>query len=147
MRLVKKLTKVVLVATLVLSCISPVNVFAGDADHDFSFKIGAYYKNGRIDDNKARYRKTTNPKNMWKVNLLYSGEGNGTVTMFWLENYNKDNVSIDIRAVQGEGVKYEVAEPTASKTTVYLAGENNNFNSDTYYVSGYWDEETGVIKA
>ncbi|HDU1174191.1 TPA: DUF2712 domain-containing protein, partial [Listeria monocytogenes] len=28
------------------------------------------------------------------------------------------------------------------KNTTYLAAENNNYNSKTYYVDGIWDEET-----
>lgn len=143
MRLAKKLTKVVLVATLTLACISSVSVFAGDGNHEFKFQIGSHWGNGSIE--KGRYRSTTNPNNMWKVNLVTSGEGKGTYTDFWLENKNRDNVSGDIRAKQGAGAYYKAAYSSASKTTVYLTGENNNYNGDTYYVSGYWDEETGKL--
>lgn len=54
-------------------------------------------------------------------------------------------MSGDIRAKQGAGAYYKAAYSSASKTTVYLTGENNNYSGNTYYVSGYWDEETGKL--
>lgn len=143
MRLAKKLTKVVLVATLALASISSVSVFAGDGNHDFKFQIGSYWGNGSVET--GRYRSTTNPNNMWKVNLKTSGEGEGTYTDFWLEKKDGENVSGDIRAKKGAGAYYKAAYSSASKTTVYLTGENNNYSGNTYYVSGYWDEETGKL--
>lgn len=77
--------------------------------------------------------------------MITSGEGKGTYTRFWLENYDEDNVSDFIKAKQGDAATYEKAYGTASKVTVYLTGENNNFNGDKYNVTGIWDEETGII--
>lgn len=143
MRLAKKLTKVALVAMLAFTCISAVNVFAGDENYEYKFQIGSYWGTGRVE--KGRPRTTTNPKNMWKVNLKSSGEGTGSLTDFWIEKQNGDQVSDTVRAKQGAGSYYKAAYSSANQTTVYLAGENNNYNGITYYVSGFWDEETGRL--
>jgi hypothetical protein len=118
---------------------------AADENIGFSFKIGSWHKNGRIADNKARERSTTNPDNQWKVRLKSTGEGAGTISTFWLELYSERNVSPNINATQGYTVYYKSAYLNASRTWVYLTGQNNNFNSDSYYVSGIWDEETQKI--
>lgn len=140
-----KVVKVALVLCLAVSCAFSLNTFvlAGDANHSFGFRIGSWHGNGRITDSEARYRSTTDPNNMWKVQLVTSGEGTGTITNFWLELYNEQNVSGDISAKQGTKQYYDSAYTSASRATVYLTGENNNYNGDTYYVSGFWDEETG----
>lgn len=142
-KLIKKLGKTVLTVMLALACVSSVGVFAANENYDFKFQIGSFYGNGRVE--KGRYRQTKNVNNMWKVNLKSSGEGSGTLTDFWMEKKNGDNVSGDIRAKQGAGAYYKAAYSSASQTNVYLTGENNNFDSNTYYVSGFWDEETGKL--
>lgn len=142
MKSVKRTAKICLALTLATLCFINTNVSAKDEDYSFYFKIGSYHANGRVD--VGRYRQTTDKKNMWKVGMKFSGEGNGTTTNFWLEKKNEDNVSEDCQVRQSMTKQYyKAAYDSASKVTVYLTGENNNFDSNTYYVSGYWDEETG----
>ena len=43
---------------------------------------------------------------------------------------------------QGVGAHYFKAYASASQTKVWLMCENNNFNGETYRITGYWDEET-----
>lgn len=43
---------------------------------------------------------------------------------------------------QGAKTRYCSTYKVANKNTTYLAAENNNYNSKTYYVDGIWDEET-----
>lgn len=140
----KKKGKVFAVICCAIIGVTALSVPASENNNvSFSFQIGKYHKNGRTA--KGRYRSTTNTNDAWKVQLITSGEGNGTYTRFWLENYDEDNVSGMIKAQQGEAATYEKASGKASKATVYLTGENNNFNGDKYNVTGIWDEETGII--
>lgn len=83
--------------------------------------------------------------NKWKVNLTNSAEGNGTLATFWLTTRSdgKNVVSDKTHDVaQGSGAHYYNAKASASQTDVRLAAENNNDSTNTYEVSGYWDEET-----
>ena len=90
----------------------------------------------------GRFRDTTHTNNPWKVNLRYSGEGRGTLTDFWLENRNDTRVTNKETVKQGVGAHYFKAYASASQTKVWLMCENNNFNGETYRITGYWDEET-----
>lgn len=141
---IKKIASIIIVLSLMIMFACTTNVFAGDANHNFSFTVGSYHKNGR--NEVGRYRKTTNPNNAWKVQLVQSGEGSGTITRFWLEHYDGENVSDGVNVTQGVGATYSPAYSSASQSTVYLTGENNNYNGASYSVSGYWDEETGVFR-
>lgn len=106
----------------------------------FSFKIYSFWQNGK--EKEGRYRQTDDINNPWKVRLDKSGEGAGTISEFWLENASASNVS-SVRAVkQGNGAYYDNPFYGANKTTVWLTGQNNNYNGDMYNVSGIWDEET-----
>lgn len=105
----------------------------------FNFKIGSYYSNGYSGEN---YRQTTNIHNPWKVNLAYSGEGQGAYTTFWLDRKGYGRVSEAHDIKQGSGNHYYDAYSTANASWVRLGAENNNYNGDTYTVTGYWDEET-----
>lgn len=140
-----KITSITFIAAVVVTSIFSINAYASNDNIAFEFKIGSWQSNGRVSDAKARLRETTNVDDQWKVGLKSSGEGTGTITRFWLEVYNKDNVSPAVNATQGSSVYYKKANSGASRAYVYLTGENNNFNGNTYYVSGIWDEETGVI--
>lgn len=88
-----------------------------------------------------RYRETAYPENEWKVEFNQSGEGSGTYTTFWLQLDNGANCSIADDVMVGTSA-YNFAYQTASFDNVCLTAQNNNFNSDSYSVSGYWDEET-----
>lgn len=130
------------IAAITLFSTSYLNTLAGDENISFKFNIKSWGGNGQESD--GRYRNTPNAECTWKVKLVTSGEGAGKDTTFWLELYDGTNVSGDITATQGGKAIYKEAYSSASKATVYLTGENNNLNGDTYSVSGYWDEETGV---
>ena len=146
MRLVKKLTKVILVVAVAVTCVSAMNVYASskyEDDYTYKFQIGSYAGNGRVAE--GNYRQTTNTKNAWKVQLTKSGEKDDDYSRFWLERYDGGNVSGAINVKKGAAAVYKAAYTSASQCTVYLTGENNNFNAQTYSVEGIWDEETGVI--
>ncbi|MEH7128324.1 DUF2712 domain-containing protein [Neobacillus drentensis] len=91
------------------------------------------------------YRSTTNRYEAWMVNVTESGEGNTAITQYWLENAGGTNVSDAFPVAEIENTKYFPAYDNASQTDVYLTAQNNNYTSDTYGVTGYWDEETGVF--
>lgn len=112
--------------------------FASNDNHPYSFTIKSEYGNGYSPE---RYRQTTNVNNKWKVNLQSSGEGNGTISLFWLDK-NYSVVSDFYEVKQGSGAHYYPADHTASKSDVGLGAENNNYSTNSYTVSGVWDEET-----
>lgn len=144
-RKIKTLSFVVAGVMMLCLCMG-ISASAADEDYDFAFMIKPYLGNGRVDSAGARYRETDYAKNLWKVGLRKSGEGKGTKTSFWLEEYDETNVSGDIIAQQGPTSYYEEAYPSASKKNVYLTGENNTYNDSRYNVSGVWDEETGKYR-
>lgn len=140
----KKIAGIVLTAISVATLAIP-SVYAGmENDFAFKFKVGSFKRNGHCDT--ERNRQTADPADRWKVELTSSGEGKGTYTTFWLENYDEDNVSETVKVKQGKGYYYRPSKRSGCKTYVYLTAENNNFNSNSYEVRGYWDEETGVFK-
>lgn len=105
----------------------------------FNFRVGANQGNGYT---SHQYRQTTNIHNQWKVNLEHSDEGSGTVSTFWLELDDGTNVTDAHDVKQGSGNHYYDARSSASEKYVHLTAENNNVSGNTYYVNGYWDEET-----
>ncbi len=54
-------------------------------------------------------------------------------------------VSDSVNAKQGGAVRYKYAFSSANKSNVRLRACNNNYSASGYTVSGYWDEETGVL--
>ena len=119
---------------------SPAVSKADEDNYYYEFKIKANYENSY---SAARYRQTTNTSNKWKVNLLNSTEGNETKTTFWLAKDSNNALASGTHDVaQGTGAHYYNAKANASQTDVKLGAENNNYSSNTYTVSGYWDEET-----
>lgn len=53
------------------------------------------------------------------------------------------NMASDYHEVdQGTGAHYYSADSNASQANVCLAADNNNYSTNTYIVTGYWDEET-----
>ena len=127
-----------LLAGMVITTSIPA--FAGDGNHDFSFKIPALSVNGQY--GVYRYRTSCQATNKWKVNLRTSGEGAGTVTRFWLTARDGQALSITRNAKQGAGAYYTNAYTIAGLRNVYLSGDNNNVSTSGYNVSGYWDEES-----
>lgn len=128
-----------------LIAMNAATAFAGDVrsddDHSYSFNIKANYANTY---SESRYRQTTNTKNKWKVNMTHSAEGAGTITTYWLALFNSghDAGSDAYDVTQGTGAHYYNAYSNASQKDVCLGAENNNNSTNTYTVSGYWDEET-----
>lgn len=95
---------------------------------------------------QAQGIETSSVNNPWKVRLDNSTEGKGTIASFWLGTYNKNKNAVQgstiMNVKQGAKTRYCGAYKVANKNTTYLAAENNNYNSKTYYVDGIWDEET-----
>ena len=125
----------------ILVVLFSISAFA-DADErgEFKFRITGYWGNGQVTESK--YRDTDNIQNQWEVEFLESTEGDWTYTDFWLEDDDGTNVSDDLRVQQGSGPVCQSPFESASYIDVYLTGENNNWNSRQYTVSGNWDEET-----
>lgn len=139
----KNTLKFVICGILGISIFFPSTIsLAGDEQYGYSFTIKANQANSRTE---ARYRETTNRKNSWKVNMTNSGEGIGTITTYWLEIPSGTNVSRSINVVAKGGNYYTAAYDNASKTDVHLTAQNNNYNNESYGVSGFWDEETGFL--
>lgn len=95
---------------------------------------------------QAQGIETSSVNNPWKVRLDNSTEGKGAIASFWLGTYNKNKNAVQgstiMNVKQGAKTRYCGAYKVANKNTTYLAAENNNYNSKTYYVDGIWDEET-----
>lgn len=136
----KKLMFKIIIPTFLVS-IFAIPAYASDDNIDYAFTVKAYY--GNSFSTESRYRQTTDPSNQWKVNLESSTEGTGTIMTFWLEKASDHtSVSLTKNVAQGSGDHYYWADTAASETDVYLGCENNNYTSQTYTVSGHWDEET-----
>ncbi len=141
----KRLVKIKVVVALLLGLATIGTVGAGSAlaSNDkwgYSFTIKANQANSH---SGKRYRQTTNTDNRWKVNLQSSNEkGKGTYTRFWLENNSNKNVSPSQNVKEDGGSYYKYAYSSASRKYVRLTAEDNSYKSETYHVSGYWDEET-----
>ncbi|ARM71674.1 hypothetical protein LMxysn_0039 [Listeria monocytogenes] len=116
---------------------------AADNNIGFDFKLKPNCANS---GSSSRYRETSSVNNPWKVRLDSSTEGKGTIASFWLGTYDKNGKAITGSAImnvkQGAKTRYCGAYKVANKNTTYLAAENNNYTSKTYYVDGIWDEET-----
>lgn len=126
---------------ILIGVFSLTTAHASNDNIGFKFRIKSYYTNGINPD--GRFRQTNSTINPWKVRLVKSGEGKGTYTNFWMERSDGENLSNDIKAKQGaKKASYDQPKSKANRKTCYLAGENNNFNGDSYTVTGVWDEET-----
>ncbi len=64
-----------------------------------------------------------------------------TINTFWLEHSNGANVSAAHDVKEGTGNHYYVPYTSANESYVRLTTENNNFDNNSYTVSGFWDEE------
>ena len=113
-------------------------------DIGYHFKILSYQANSF---SESRYRGSDNPIRAWMVNFKKSGEiGNNTITRYWLSlNYLGGQASDDHDVKVGSGRHFYRANDKSNKTDVRLGAENNNYNAESYYVSGNWDEETAVV--
>lgn len=114
-----------------------------DNSYGFSFRIQGSVDNAQ--ESVSRFRGTNDSNNAWKVRLDYSGEGENTITSFWIELSDGTNASAAYNFKQGDPAKYKSAYDKGNRQWVYLTGENNNFASTNQYnVSGIWDPETGI---
>ncbi|WP_253255004.1 DUF2712 domain-containing protein [Listeria ivanovii] len=116
---------------------------AADNNIGFDFKLKPNFANS---GSSSRYREISSVNNPWKVRVNNSTEAKGTIASFWLGTYNNDKKAVRGSAImnitQGAKARYCGAYKVANKNTTYLAAENNNYTSKTYYVDGIWDEET-----
>lgn len=140
----KKLMKrkvMIIFAMAMIIAMNTMTVFASNDNYGYSYTVKAEHGNTYT---TSQYRQTTNTKNKWKVDMTYSGEGVGTVTTYWLALFNDSHgvVSGTHNVKQGSGAHYYEATSGASQKNVCLGFENNNYSTNTYTVSGYWDEET-----
>jgi hypothetical protein len=114
-----------------------------DNNIGFSFRIQGSVDNAQAP--KSEFRNTSDNSNSWKVQMSKSGEGQHTITNFWIVNKNGRSASSEYSIKQGDSARYKRANDNGDHINVYLTAENNNFmSSKTYTVTGYWDEETGV---
>ncbi len=122
----KKGIKIKIFSLLIgLITINTLIVYSSDDNHNYSLSVKSFGKNVRT---TRRYRQTNSINNPWKVKLITSGEGSGTITTFWLEDFYAKNVSSDINAKQGAEAIYDKPYSSANKIDVYMAAENNNYN-------------------
>lgn len=139
----KKIASICL-CTLATTSMFAFNAFAAE-DNNVAYKFRIQGSVDNAQESDGRFRSTTDNSNAWKVELEKSGEGEGTITCFWIEKSNGTNASSSIQIKQGNAARYFTANDKGDNTTVYLTAENNNFTSTKQYeVSGYWDEETGI---
>ena len=138
MKLLRKYSK--LIPLLLVLCVLLGGVAYGSYTFTkFSGNIQILQRNTRFDH---KHRSTKDTENPWRVTLDYSGEGKNTITTFWLEDFYGKNVSQDVEAEYNGILQYLCpAYSSASGIDVYLAGENNNYNFDEYYVEGRWSPQ------
>lgn len=114
------------------------HVFAVSANRTFDFRIQPYKGNTTTPYYIYRDVPETVSSVPWLVKMTESGEGAGTITTYWLELKNGQNVSTDCEAKVG--IEYKTpAYNYANSQNVYLTAENNNNNSNMYTVKGYWN--------
>lgn len=134
----KKTLKLVTLATT-FCVLMGITANATYVCNDYDGRIKAYHANTRFEFALRSTNQTANP---WRVAIRESGEGKGTITTFWLEDFYGNNVSADIN-VKYDGYSEYYASPysTANGIDVYLTAENNNYNAASYNLRGYWSEE------
>lgn len=133
------------VSIFMLGLVTFGNVHAATTDNiAYKFKIHPYQSNSFSD---PRYRGTDNPNRAWMVDFKTSGEiGDHTITRYWLSlTGGRGQASDDHDIKVGSGRHFYRGNSSSNKTDVCLGAENNNYNAESYYVSGVWDEETTVI--
>ncbi|MCO7175009.1 DUF2712 domain-containing protein [Sporolactobacillus kofuensis] len=138
----KKLMKLILAGLIALCLLIPTISHAAEKnEYRYNFNIGPYQANSRVSDANAHKRTTTNIHEAWMVNLEGSEEGFNSITQFWMENKSGHNITPTVNAYSGRGEAYEKASDDATGVYCYLTAQNNNYNNNSYNVSGYWDEE------
>ncbi|WP_288885195.1 DUF2712 domain-containing protein [uncultured Eubacterium sp.] len=109
---------------------------------DYKGVILKYRNNTTLD---SAYRDTNSAVVPFSVRLDESDEptkdGKKTITRFWLEDKNFDNISKTIDVTLKEGFYKTNPYSEANKKTVFLTAENNNYNANMYNIKGKWKEE------
>ena len=136
----KRLLLTLIVCSISISAFAfSVAAYGSDNDIPYSFTVlgnqQGTYTNGE-------YRGNSGTNVPWKVNFTYSQEGKGTVMQYYLSGSWWSKQSDYKNVKQGSGAKYYHAYDTAKNMTVALAARNNNYTSNKYSISGYWDEES-----
>lgn len=141
----KKISAVFLVLLAVSTFFASSLVAHASVDSNIEYSFVVKANNGLNKDPDGRRRQTSNNNNAWKVNLRVSGEGDKTATKFRLCLKDDSAASAWHTVIQGSGSHYYATNDAADHKTVYLQGQNNNTSTKSYKVSGYWDEETGIL--
>lgn len=112
--------------------------FASENHDTFSFNIQG--PNNQRDN--SRFRGATTKSVPWSVYVSSSNECENMdcLTRFWLELENGKNVAGTVNVGVGDR-KTQKPYDSASKTDVYLTGEDNDVGTNSYVVKGDWDEE------
>ena len=140
-----KIISIILAMCCIMSILCVVPAFAGDDSIPYSFTMKAELQKSYCSE--ARERTTQNPNNTWKVNMTFNEEGENTVAKYFIATSIIKTPCSDKHDIkQGSGEHYFVAYGNASNKYVKLGVMNNNDSTKKYTVSGYWDEETGVLK-
>lgn len=143
----KNVFRISFALALLFAIVVPSTISAAENNkYGYGFVIYPYQQNSRVGDGSAKYRSTSSIENSWKVQMTYSNESadSKTVSTYWLEGTNGENVTPSVNVKEDAPAYYKQAYDSASRRTVYLTVQNNNFDNNTYEVGGNWDEETGI---
>ncbi|MGE6716706.1 DUF2712 domain-containing protein [Peribacillus frigoritolerans] len=94
---------------------------------------GTTYENGY---SETQSRSTAEKNAPWYLNLAYSSEGAGTITIMWLD---KSGTSYSDPSKYYQGKKYTIKVKKAASGSVRIGAENNNLSTKSHKVEGYWD--------
>lgn len=148
-KMIKQLVALMTVLIALVTVVTPMVSLAGEDRVPFNFVVSI---NGNPSHYTiSRYRQTTNTRNTWKVQMDYSDEAKSvrSVTKFYLgvkhSPYNEQGSQM-VKVILREGAYYTPAYTNASKKDVFLYARDDTTTNKNYTVTGYWDEETGVIK-
>ncbi|MGE1164474.1 DUF2712 domain-containing protein [Peribacillus simplex] len=135
----KKLIQHALIFGLFATIFIPSSTFAWPSTGGFAFNIQPNQGNTR---SEGAYRSANTTAIPWGVQVDSSNEsGDKTYTRFWIEGVDGTNVSESANVLEDSGDKWVNPYSTANQRTVYLTAENNNYNSESFLVTGFWDEE------
>ncbi len=142
MKRFKKLISITL-CILAFTTIFATNAFAAATDNncDFNFRIQGSVDNAQ--DPNGRFRGTTKNNHSWKVQLTSSGEGEKTITKFWIENKNGTNASSAYNIKQGNPAEYKYSDEELEKMITKRITEMSNGKIFTVLVV---DHSYGVLE-
>ena len=136
----KSIVGLCILAMVLMFIVGELQAYALSADAGYAYS--GVIEGKRVSTRFAsKMRSTTKKSDPFYVRLNSSGEGKGTVTRFWLENKNGDNLCDTVEVTQGKGWYAKNTYQSGCNVVVYLTAENNNYNTDVYEVKGRWKEE------